>query len=104
MNFTKKNYQSVESKGNLRFLRKPLKLQNHGFSVLETENAYKGMTHDHKDKDQEEVYFLVEGQASLEIEGETVEMVPGDAVRVPSKCERTLRTDGEAMLVITGAP
>ena len=104
MAHTKKNYEDVKGKHGLHFMREPLKLQNHGFSVLEMEEGQEGMEHDHEDDGQEEVYFLVEGKAEIEIEGETIEMEPGDTVSVSPGDSRKLRALEGSKFVITGAP
>lgn len=104
MAYTKKNYKDIEDKHGLYFMRKTLKLKNHGFSVLEAEEGFEGMEHDHEDEGQEEVYFLVEGKAEIEIEGETISMEEGDAVSVSPRDSRKLKALQDSKFVITGAP
>ena len=41
-------------------------------------------TERHYHKNSEELYFLLEGTASMEIDGETREVAPGDAILIPS--------------------
>lgn len=91
--------------GGLHFLRDDLGCERLGFSVLEADPGWTGKPHDHADDDHEEVYFLVEGAAEIEIEGETRSLEPGDAVRVAPEAQRQLRNgDAESTLVIAGAP
>jgi mannose-6-phosphate isomerase-like protein (cupin superfamily) len=63
------------------------------------------MEHDHADEDHEEVYVLVEGEATVEIEGEELSMEAGDAVRVSPDATRQIRNgDVESTFVLAGAP
>ncbi|MFP4038767.1 MAG: cupin domain-containing protein [Candidatus Nanohaloarchaea archaeon] len=62
------------------------------------------MEHDHAEEEQEEIYFLVEGEAEVEIEGDSVEMSEGDALRISPGDSRTLRTHEASKLVLVGAP
>lgn len=104
MSYTKANYTEVESTNGLHFMRDELDAEKQGFTVLETEQGFEGMEHDHADEGQEEIYFLVTGQAELGVEGETVEMEEGDAVRLSPDSTRTLRTPEASKLVLVGAP
>lgn len=49
----------------------------------------------HYHRQSEEFYFLLEGEALMEIDGETREVGPGDAVLIPAGCwhQITARTD-----------
>jgi mannose-6-phosphate isomerase-like protein (cupin superfamily) len=104
MSYDRVNYKEVESRNGLHFLRDELNTEKQGFTVLETEAGLEGIEHDHGDEGQEEIYFLVEGSAEVDIEGETVEMEEGDAVRISPGDSRTLRTDKASKLILTGAP
>jgi mannose-6-phosphate isomerase-like protein (cupin superfamily) len=104
MSYTKANYEDVEDKNGLHFMRDTLDAENQGFTVLETEPGFEGMAHDHAEQGQEEIYFLIEGVAEVEIDDETVEMGEGDAVRISAEAERTLRTPEVSKLVLVGAP
>lgn len=104
MSYTKANYNEVEDKNSLHFMRDELKTENQGFTVLETEAGWDGMEHNHEDDNQEEIYFLVEGSAELEVEGDAVELEEGDAVRISAEDSRTLRTPEASKLVLVGAP
>ncbi len=49
----------------------------------------------HHHKASEEFYFILDGTADMEIDGETREVVPGDAILIPSGAKHriTARTD-----------
>lgn len=100
------HYEDVEPVADaLHFLRDPLDCEALGVTVAECPPGWTGKAHDHADGDHEEVYVLVEGRATLEVEDEAVSMTPGDAVRVDPAAERQLRNgDAHSTLVIAGAP
>lgn len=54
-----------------------------------------GATERHYHKLSEELYFLLEGEGTMEIDGESREVGPGDAVLIPSGAwhQITARTD-----------
>jgi mannose-6-phosphate isomerase-like protein (cupin superfamily) len=106
MNWTRTNYRDVETVAEgMHFLRDPLGCDHVGLTVVECEPGWTGMEHDHADEDHEEVYLLLEGEATITVEGDRVEMGPGDAVRVPPDAMRQIQNgDNESKLVVAGAP
>jgi mannose-6-phosphate isomerase-like protein (cupin superfamily) len=106
MSHTTVNYANEEALGGaLHMLRDPLDCDHLGVSVLDADPGWTGMEHDHADDGQEEVYLLVEGAATLDVEGDEVAMGPGDAVRVDAEATRRLEAgDDGARLVVAGAP
>ena len=91
MAHTKVNYRDVDPVSDgLYFLRDELDCENLGVSMLECDPGWTGMEHDHGDEDHEEVYVLVEGGATLIVDGEETSMEPGDAVRVAPDATRRL--------------
>ena len=105
MSYEKVNYEDVEPVSDgLYFLRDPLECSQLGVSVLECEAGWTGMEHDHAEDDHEEVYLLVDGAATLTVDGEDVELEPGDAVRLPPDATRQIRSDEESTFVLAGAP
>ncbi|WP_458204573.1 cupin domain-containing protein [Haladaptatus sp. NG-SE-30] len=106
MSQTKVNYQDVEAVGDgLHFLREPLGCEQLGISVLECEPGWTGKEHAHVDREHEEVYFLVDGQATVTVDGEDVAMESGDALRVPPEATRQIQNgDTESLFVLAGAP
>ncbi|WP_122090711.1 cupin domain-containing protein [Halalkalicoccus subterraneus] len=106
MAYTKTNYTDVDPIAeSLYFLREPLDCENLGVSVLECEPGWTGKEHDHADEGEEEVYLLVDGEATVEIEGDSVEMAEGDAVRIPAEATRRIENgETESRFVLVGAP
>lgn len=106
MAHTKVNYEDVEPVGEgMHFLRETLGCNKLGVTVLDCEPGWTGKEHDHADEAHEEVYVLVEGEATVEVDGESVPMEPGDALRVSSDATRQIQNgDAESTFVLAGAP
>jgi quercetin dioxygenase-like cupin family protein len=87
------------------FLREALGCENLGVTVIDADPGWTGMEHDHADRDHEEVYVLVEGDATLTVDGDDHPMDEGTVVRVEPEATRLLVAgeDG-AHLVVAGAP
>ncbi|KKF39063.1 cupin [Halorubrum saccharovorum] len=99
-------YDDVEPRApGMYFLRDALDCEELGVTVVEADEGWEGMEHDHAEDGQEEVYVLLHGEATLTVDGDPVELGPGDAVRVDADSARDLAfsADGSKM-VIAGAP
>lgn len=106
MGYDATNYDDVEPRApGMYFLRDALDSERLGVTVVEADDGWEGMAHDHADGDHEEVYVLLHGEAILTVDGDPVELGPGDAVRVDPGSTRDLAftADGSKM-VIAGAP
>jgi mannose-6-phosphate isomerase-like protein (cupin superfamily) len=74
-------------------------------SLAEATLAPGQSTERHCHRESEEIYFLLEGGGLVEIDGETREVVPGDAVLIPPGARHTLRAGPEgARLLCCCAP
>lgn len=106
MTYRKVNYESVEPVADaMHFLSEPLHSEQLGVTVVKCKAGWRGLKHDHSDNQHEEVYVLIEGEATVEIDGESVEMAPGDAVWISPDATRQLRNgDGEGAFVLVSAP
>lgn len=105
MSHTLVDYHDVDPVGGgLHFLRDSLDCENVGVSVLDVEAGWSGKAHDHADDGQEEVYVLVEGDATATVDGETVSLSAGDALRVDPAATRRLDAEASSLFVIVGAP
>lgn len=105
MSHTKVAYTDVELVGEgMHFLRDALDCERLGVTVLDCEAGWTGKEHDHADDDQEEVYLLIEGEATVVVEGEEVAMESGDALRVAPEATRRIENGGtESTFVLAGA-
>jgi mannose-6-phosphate isomerase-like protein (cupin superfamily) len=106
MGYTKVNYTDVEPVAEgMHFMRDELDCSNLGVTVIDCDPEWTGKEHDHGDNGQEEVYVLVDGGATIEVDGENVAMDPGDAVRVSSESRRQIHNDDTpSTFVVVGAP
>lgn len=90
--------------GGLHFLRDALDCSNLGVSVLDVDADWSGKAHDHADEDEEEVYVLIEGAATVTVGDEAVPMSNGDALRVDPDATRQIDAEESSLFVIAGAP
>jgi quercetin dioxygenase-like cupin family protein len=105
MSHTSVSYDEVEPRApGMHFLRDALDCEQLGITVLDATAGWEGKEHDHDHDDQEEVYFLVDGAATLTVDGEDLALDPGDAVRVAPDATRDLAFAEESQMVIVGAP
>jgi len=106
VSYTRVNYDDVEPVGGaMHFMRDPLECSNVGVTVVECDPGWTGKAHDHAGQEQEEVYVLVEGAATVDVDGDSVELTAGDALRIAPDARRQIRNGDEASLfVLVGAP
>ncbi len=106
MSYTKVNYEEVDQVSNaMHFLRDPLQTERVGVTVARCDPGWKSRPHDHADNDHEEVYVLIEGRATIDVDGEEVAMETGDALRIPPESTRQIRNgDSESAFVLVSAP
>lgn len=90
--------------GAMKRLREGLETQAVGLTIVDADPGWVGPEHDHADSDHEEVYLLLEGEASVTVEGETIDLEPGDAVRLdPDETRQVHVGDTESRFVFAGA-
>jgi mannose-6-phosphate isomerase-like protein (cupin superfamily) len=106
VSYTKVNYRDVESTADgMHFLRDALNCEHVGVTIVDCAPGWTNTQHDHEDEQQEEVYVLVEGEATVTIEDDVVDMKPGDAVRIPPDATHQIENgDTESRFVLVGAP
>ncbi len=97
-----------EEFGGMWFLKEELESDHVGFSILELEPGGKGKEHDETHTDQEEIYYVVEGTAEIELtdRDETVTLAADEMIRLDSEESRQIfnRGDERVKLVLVGAP
>jgi quercetin dioxygenase-like cupin family protein len=103
--YTKTNYMDVEPTADAMYLlRDALDCENLGVTVVECDPGWTGMEHDHADEGHEEVYVLIEGEATVTVDGEAVEMGTGDALQIDPEATRRIENgDTESTFVLAGA-
>lgn len=95
-----------EEWGGMWFLKKPLGTEHVGVSIFELEPGGRGREHDESESGQEEVYVCVAGEATVELDDETVVLRENEALRVDPGQSRLLRNRGDERfrVVVVGAP
>lgn len=105
---TKTDVDSVvpEEWGGMWFLKGQLDTDHLGFSILELEPGGKGKEHDETGTGQEEIYYVVAGTATIELDEETVTVGEDEAIRLDPGERRQIHNHGEERmkLVLVGAP
>lgn len=105
MGYTQCNFTGVEPVADgMHFLREELETEQLGFTVIDVEDSWDGRAHDHAESGEEEIYFLVEGHAEIELEDESVALDPGDAIRVAPDTTRDLSLGPDTQMIVVGAP
>lgn len=92
--------------GGMWFFRSALDCEHLGVTLLELEPDGKGKRHDHADSHHEEVYLVVDGELTVEVDDRTVALGDGQAIRVDPGTTRQLfnRGDERVRVVVAGAP
>lgn len=106
MSYSKVHTDDVEKVSDaMHFLGDPLDCRQVGVTMVRCDPDWKGKPHDHTDDGHEEVYILVDGEATVRIDDEDVPMVSGDAVWIPPAATRQIRNgDEESSFVLVSAP
>ncbi|EMA40248.1 cupin domain-containing protein [Halobiforma nitratireducens] len=106
MSYRKVNYEAVDQVSSaMHFLSDPLETEQVGVTVARCDPGWKSKPHDHTDNDHEEVYVLIEGEATVVVDDEPVAMETGDALWIPPESTRQIRNgDAESAFVLVSAP
>jgi quercetin dioxygenase-like cupin family protein len=94
--------------GGFRRARAELGVESFGMQVIDLPANYGDYPeHDHAESGQEEVFVLLSGTATIEVDGETIELIPGkNMIRVGPAARRKLRAGPERarILALGGVP
>ena len=106
MTYRKVNYEEVEQVSSaMHFLSDPLETEQVGVTVARCDPGWNSKPHDHTENGHEEVYVLIEGEATVVIDDEPVAMETGDALWIPPESTRQIRNDdAESAFVLVSAP
>ena len=104
--FTIGRLGEFESNGRWQLVRRGLGVESFGLNVVEIEQGYSIPEHDETERDQEEVFVVLEGDAVMVVDGADHPAPAGTFVRVAPHLTRTVRNDNEApvTLLIVSAP
>lgn len=104
--YSRVNYSEVDPvSGVMHFLRGPLDSDRLGVTVAHCDPDWKSQPHDHSQDDHEEIYVLIEGEATVVVDDDPVPMEAGDAIRIPPGVTRQIRngeTQSTFVLVSAG--
>lgn len=95
-----------EQTGDWSLVRRSLEVASFGINLVEIPPGGSIPEHDETDRDQEEVFFVVDGQPTVVVDGEELEAREGTFVRVDVTARRTVRNAGTlpASVLIVSAP
>ena len=104
--FTIVQLGEFERNGRWQLVRRGLEVGSFGLNVVEIEQGYSIPEHNEVDRDQEEVFVVLDGEAVMVINGEDHPAPAGTFVRVAPPLMRTVRNDQETpvTLLIVSAP
>jgi uncharacterized cupin superfamily protein len=104
--FTIRRRDELERTGKWLLARRSLGLRAFGMNLVELEPGESIPEHDETDRDQEEVFLVLEGTATIVIDGEEHEAPAGTLVRLDPEPQRTAvnRSDARTTLCIVSAP
>jgi mannose-6-phosphate isomerase-like protein (cupin superfamily) len=104
--FTIGHLGEFETNGRWSLVRRGLGVESFGLNVVELEPGYTIPEHNELERDQEEVFIVLDGNAVMVIEGEDHPAPAGTFVRVAPAVTRTVRNDGDVPvhLLIVSAP
>jgi len=91
--------------GMVRKARRALGARAFGFNYFAFPPNTEGRKHNHAERNQEEVYFVVKGSGTMRIDGEDVELRPGRLIRVDPLATRVPVSGDEGLeFLAIGAP
>jgi mannose-6-phosphate isomerase-like protein (cupin superfamily) len=104
--FTIMHLGDFETNGRWSLVRKGLDVSAFGLNVVEIEQGYSIPEHNELERDQEEVFIVLDGDAVMVIDGEDHPAPAGTFTRVAPPLQRTVRNDNEkpVRLLIVSAP
>jgi len=106
MSYRLTSTEECETNGNWRLVRRTLGLRSFGVNVVDIAPGEQIPEHDELGRDQEEVFYVVDGAPTLVIDGEPHPAPAGTFARLDPEHSRTVRNDGgtAASVLIVSAP
>ncbi|MBV9213396.1 MAG: cupin domain-containing protein [Actinobacteria bacterium] len=104
--FTIKHRDDLDREGKWLLARRSLEVGSFGMNLVELAPGESIPEHDETDRDQEEVFYVVDGDAVIVIDGQDHASPAGTFVRLDPHVRRTARNDGDAAvtLMMVSAP
>lgn len=106
MSFKLAHREDCETTGNWQLVRRTLGLGAFGINIVEIPPGERIPEHDESERDQEEVFYVLSGNPTLLIDGESHAAPAGTFARLDPEHKRTVSNDGEgpASVLIVSAP
>jgi mannose-6-phosphate isomerase-like protein (cupin superfamily) len=104
--YTVVHRDDCERTGNWSLVRRSLQVTSFGINLVQIPPGQSIPEHDEIERDQEEVFLVVDGHPTVVVDGEELEARPGTFVRVDVTPRRTVRNAGSepASVLIVSAP
>ena len=104
--FTIQRLDDFEKNGRWSLARRGLGVESFGLNVVEIEPGYSIPEHDEVERDQEEVFIILDGECVMVIDRDDHPAPAGTFVRVSPRLLRTVRNDSDApaRVLIISAP
>lgn len=104
--FTVMHQDDFERSGRWRLARRSLELKAFGMNVVEIEPGGGIPEHDEIERDQEEIFVVLEGDAAIVVDGTEHPAPAGTFARVDPRALRTVvnKGAGPALVLIASAP
>jgi len=98
--------EDMERTGNWLLVRRSLGLDAFGMNLVEIPSGERIPEHDETDRDQEEVFLVLEGSPTLVVDGREIETPAGTFARLDPGLRRTVVNNGDepAAVLIMSAP
>jgi uncharacterized cupin superfamily protein len=98
--------EDLERTGNWLLARRSLGLSSFGMNLVEIPPGERIPEHDETERDQEEVFIVLEGSPSLVVDGREIETPAGTFARLDPQLTRTVVNHGSepASVLIVSAP
>jgi quercetin dioxygenase-like cupin family protein len=98
--------EDLERTGNWLLVRRSLEVDSFGINLVEIPPGERIPEHDETDRDQEEVFLVLEGSPSLVVDGREIEAPAGTYARLDPHLSRTVVNHGDepAAVLIISAP
>jgi uncharacterized cupin superfamily protein len=95
-----------EETGNWKLIRRTLGLRAFGINLVDIPPGEQIPEHDEVARDQEELFYILNGTPTLVVDGEDHRARPGSFARLDPEHKRTVRNDGDqpASVLIVSAP
>src|SRR4051794_15192034 len=104
--FTISTAEDIEQSGNWLLVRRSLGLSAFGLNMVDIEPGESIPEHDETDRDQEEVFLALSGDATIVIDGEEHGLAEGSFARLDTHVKRTVANNGSGTIrvLIASAP